>query len=79
MLHRTMWQESANNSFPRDTFVGTYALECVRQKRKKQQWDIKKAVERGCRAAAKTILQLGAQDAIPWADEIDAEVDSSKL
>ncbi|TKA72635.1 hypothetical protein B0A55_05980 [Friedmanniomyces simplex] len=53
-----------------DTFVGTYALECVQQKRGRSPWDIRKAVEKGCKAAAKTLQQLGAQDAIPWADEV---------
>lgn len=53
-----------------DTFVGNYALECVRQKQRREEWNIQKAVERGCRAATRTIEKLGAQDAIPWADEI---------
>jgi ribokinase len=54
----------------RDTFTGNYALEYVRQKHH-DAWDIKKAVERGCKAAAKTMEQLGVQESIPWADEID--------
>lgn len=54
-----------------DTFVGTYALEYVRQMHRGEVWDIKKAVELGCKAAAHTIRQLGAQDSIPWADDLD--------
>jgi len=70
---------TSTNTKHRDTFVGTYALEFVRQRRKNSSFDIKKAVQRGCRAAARTLLELGAQDAIPWADEIEDECDSSKL
>ena len=54
----------------RDTFVGYYTMEYVRQ-REQGVWDIRKAVELGCKAASKTIEQIGAQDSIPWADEID--------
>lgn len=54
-----------------DTFVGYYAMEYVRQKYH-NIWNIEKAVELGCKAAAKTISGWGAQDAIPWATEIDS-------
>jgi len=55
-----------------DTFVGYYAMEFVRQNQTKPlQWDIRKAVEMGCKAAARTISGIGAQDAIPWADEVE--------
>lgn len=54
-----------------DTFVGNYALEYVRQRQRREEWNIQRAVERGCRAATRTIEQLGAQESIPWADEID--------
>jgi ribokinase len=64
---------SQNTDNCSDTFVGTYALEYVRQKQRAEPWDIRRAVERGCRAAAKTCEQLGAQESIPWADEIDVE------
>ncbi|KUJ12397.1 Ribokinase-like protein [Mollisia scopiformis] len=53
-------------------FLGTYAVEYVQQKQK-GNWDIKKAVTRACRAAARTIESLGAQESIPWANEIDSE------
>jgi len=53
-----------------DTFVGTYGVEYVRQKQM-GKWDIRQAVERACKASARTIEQLGAQEAIPWADEVD--------
>ena len=35
------------------------------------QWDIRAAVVRACKAAALTITKIGAQDGIPWRDEID--------
>jgi hypothetical protein len=54
----------------RDTFVGTYAVEYVKQKQH-GKWDIRAAVERACKASARTIEQLGAQESIPWADEVD--------
>ncbi len=54
----------------RDTFVGTYAVEYVQQKHR-GKWDIRRAVERACKASARTIEVLGAQESIPWADEID--------
>jgi len=60
----------ANNMCCRDTFVGTYGVEFVKQKRM-GKWDIRHAVQRACKASARTICVLGAQEAIPWADEID--------
>ncbi|KAF2261000.1 Ribokinase-like protein [Lojkania enalia] len=53
-----------------DTFVGTYGADYVKQKRK-GVWDIRKAVWRACMAAARTIERLGAQEAMPWLDEIE--------
>ena len=55
---------------PRDTFVGNYAAEYIRQKQL-GEWDISKAVARACKASARTIERLGAQESIPWADETD--------
>lgn len=55
----------------RDTFVANYTLEYVTQK-KAGEWDIVKAIDRACKASAKTIEWFGAQESIPWADEIDA-------
>lgn len=54
----------------RDTFVGNYATEYIRQTQL-GKWDISKAVSRACKASARTIERLGAQESIPWADEID--------
>ncbi|MCJ1381397.1 hypothetical protein MMC17_004507 [Xylographa soralifera] len=53
-----------------DTFVGAYAVEFVKQK---QQgiWNIEQAVRFACKASARTIEHLGAQEAIPWADQVD--------
>lgn len=55
----------------RDTFVGTYASSYVQQK-SQSRWDIKEAVERASRASAWTIGAVGAQTAMPWADQIDS-------
>lgn len=55
---------------PSDTFIGNYATEYVRQKQL-GEWNIGKAVARACKAAARTIERLGAQESIPWADETD--------
>lgn len=49
-----------------DTFVGAYALEAV-----KGDFNIKFAVEKANKAAAKTIGKRGAQISIPWANELD--------
>lgn len=54
----------------RDTFTGAYASDYLRQKAK-GTWDIRSAVVRANKAAAITIQSVGAQDGIPWADEID--------
>lgn len=55
-----------------DTFTGAYASEYVRQKKLQELWDIEKAVIRACKASALTICTLGAQEGIPWADEVDS-------
>ncbi|KAI1825320.1 Ribokinase-like protein [Xylaria intraflava] len=49
-----------------DTFVGQYALDAVGA----EGFDIEGAVRRANRAAAKTVESLGAQDSIPWRDEL---------
>ncbi|KAK7418821.1 hypothetical protein QQX98_003683 [Neonectria punicea] len=54
----------------KDTFTGAYASEYLRQKAK-GTWDIRSAVVRAKNAAAITIQSVGAQNGIPWADEID--------
>ncbi|XXG98546.1 hypothetical protein Hte_004871 [Hypoxylon texense] len=48
-----------------DTFVGQYALEVV-----SGSFNIEEAVRKANRAAAKTVERLGAQDSIPWRDEL---------
>ena len=53
-----------------DTFTGAYGSEYLRQK-VAGEWDIKKAITRANKAAALTIGKLGAQEGIPWANEID--------
>ncbi|KAH9908769.1 Ribokinase-like protein [Xylariomycetidae sp. FL2044] len=52
-----------------DTFVGQYALEVVAGKNG-DKFDIGAAVRKANRAAAKTVQKLGAQDSIPWRDEL---------
>lgn len=49
-----------------DTFVGVYAVEAV----KKGGFDIEKAVRLANKAASKTVLKKGAQESIPWRDEL---------
>ncbi|KAI1115343.1 Ribokinase-like protein [Nemania sp. NC0429] len=51
-----------------DTFVGQYALDVVGAGG--FEFDIEAAVRRANRAAAKTVERLGAQDSIPWRDEL---------
>ncbi|KAI2629432.1 Ribokinase-like protein [Xylaria nigripes] len=48
-----------------DTFVGQYALDVVGG-----GFEIEEAVRKANRAAAKTVERLGAQDSIPWRDEL---------
>ncbi|KAK3503048.1 Ribokinase-like protein [Neurospora crassa] len=53
-----------------DTFVGMYALEVVIAAKKGEQFDIEGAVRKANKAAAKTVERPGAQDSIPWRDEL---------
>ena len=53
-----------------DTFTGAYSSEYLRQK-DAGRWNIREAVVRANKAAALTIMQLGAQRGIPCCDEID--------
>ena len=52
-----------------DTFVGRYALDAVGKSG--EGFDIEAAVRRANRAAAKTVERAGAQDSIPWRDELE--------
>ncbi|KAL2153028.1 hypothetical protein VTH82DRAFT_4183 [Thermothelomyces myriococcoides] len=54
-----------------DTFVGRYALDAVMAKKNGEPFDIDTAVRKANRAAAKTVEKAGAQDSIPWRDEIE--------
>lgn len=60
-----------NNS---DTFVGAYAVDYVTRD-PKVAWDIRKAVQFACRAAARTIQEVGCQDTIPWASQLSDSSD----
>ncbi|RKU45886.1 hypothetical protein DL546_008298 [Coniochaeta pulveracea] len=50
-----------------DTFVGQYAIESVQ----KGDFDIVAAVKKANKAGAKTVERMGAQDSIPWGDELE--------
>jgi ribokinase len=52
-----------------DTFVGQYALEALGKKQ--DEFDIEAAVRKANKAAAKTVERAGAQDSIPWRDELE--------
>lgn len=49
-----------------DTFVGVYAVEAV----KGEGFKIEEAVRLANKAASKTVLKRGAQESIPWRDEL---------
>ena len=60
-----------------DTFVGAYAVEAAKflggkheKSRNSSSFDVSAAVMFANRAAAKTVEKMGAQDAIPWRDQI---------
>ncbi|KAJ3578961.1 hypothetical protein NPX13_g1604 [Xylaria arbuscula] len=52
-----------------DTFVGQYALDVV-SAGSGGKFEIEAAVHKANQAAAKTVEKLGAQDSIPWRDEL---------
>ncbi|KAK0718092.1 Ribokinase-like protein [Lasiosphaeria miniovina] len=53
-----------------DTFVGAYALEAVAAAAAGREFDVEAAVRKANRAAARTVERAGAQDSIPWRDEL---------
>lgn len=53
-----------------DTFVGQYALDVVSAAGEGARFSIEDAVRRANRAAARTVQRKGAQDSIPWRDEL---------
>ncbi|KAF3767750.1 Ribokinase-like protein [Cryphonectria parasitica EP155] len=53
-----------------DTFVGQYALEVVSGNGGSSKFDVEAAVRKANRAAARTVERKGAQDSIPWRDEL---------
>ncbi|KFX98922.1 hypothetical protein O988_04140 [Pseudogymnoascus sp. VKM F-3808] len=54
-----------------DTFVGAYATFYVRSLETEGSWDLKEAVRKSSKASELTVQRQGAQDAIPWSDEIN--------
>jgi hypothetical protein len=55
----------------RDSFVGGYTAKLMGQKQRNEQFDIKGAVEFGCKAAARIIEYRGCLEPIVWADEVN--------
>ena len=59
----------------RETFIGAYAAEYVRQvstgRYKNGSWDIEAAVRRGCKASNYILNHEGCIYPLPWANEID--------
>ena len=54
-----------------DTFVGAYAVQVV-QASDEAPFNLRKAVEWANLAAAKTVQRKGAQNSIPWLDDLDS-------
>jgi ribokinase len=48
-----------------DTFIGAYALEVVNSR-----FEVGYAVRKANKAAAKTVMRKGAQESIPWSDDL---------
>ncbi|CZR55520.1 uncharacterized protein PAC_05408 [Phialocephala subalpina] len=54
-----------------DAFIGTYAVEILRQSRSaSEKLDIGAAVELGIKAGGLAVANMGSMDSIPWRDEI---------
>jgi ribokinase len=62
--------DSKSDSHPSDTFTGAYAANYLRQKAA-GHWDIRGAILQANKAAALTVSKVGAQEGIPWLDEMD--------
>ncbi|KAI6475991.1 hypothetical protein MCOR04_001840 [Pyricularia oryzae] len=56
-----------------DTFVGMYALAAVAASKAGVDFDAEAAVRTANKAAAKTVERKGAQDSIPWRDELEGQ------
>ncbi|OBT40585.1 hypothetical protein VE00_08040 [Pseudogymnoascus sp. WSF 3629] len=54
-----------------DTFVGAYGSLYVRALEREGSWDLKEAVRKSSKASELTVQRQGAQEAIPWSDEIN--------
>ncbi|KAK0289120.1 hypothetical protein LTS00_009338 [Friedmanniomyces endolithicus] len=54
-----------------DSFIGAYAVDYVRQKHRGEKFDIVQAITFASKAAARTIEAIGAQESLPWADEME--------
>lgn len=58
--------------------MGAYATQYIAQKQK-GQWDIRSAMQYGCKASARVIEYLGCLDPIVWADEVDIPRSSKEI
>lgn len=58
--------------------MGAYVAQYMAQKQK-GQWDIRAAVQYGCKASARVIEYLGCLDPIVWADEVDIPRSSNEI
>ena len=54
-----------------DTFAGQYALEAVYASSQRKAFNCEAAVRKSNRASAITVQRKGAQDSIPWLDELE--------
>ncbi|KAI9722965.1 MAG: hypothetical protein M1812_001414 [Candelaria pacifica] len=71
MFHGSVKAEKVNvvdTTAAGDTFVGAYAVEVA--KSVQGRFDLREAVLRANKAAARTVEKKGAQSAIPWLDEM---------
>lgn len=57
----------------RDTLVGAYAIQWVKEKQG-GRWDLRLTVEYACKASTRTIQQVGCQQYIPWASDLSPMV-----
>lgn len=55
-----------------DTFIGMYSVLAVEASSRSQEFDIATAVRKSILASSRTVAKKGAQNSIPWKDELDS-------